>query len=1303
MDMVSGLKVSLMNVNGINGMEKQKRVFTYFDSIYSDILILIDTRLRNAEKENDFINKTNIYDIYSTYSTGINTSRGVSILINKALPIEIKKIHRDIQDNNYLMLETVLYEKPLLLTGVYGPNTDSPQFIKKIFDMEKATGIELKINSGDYNITRHPCLDNENYTGNNNKKARKMLNQLIKQEKYYDPLREKNSEGKLYTYYSYQGNQRARLDYVFTSEQLAPAIVDCYLLDMPVSDHRGVTIKIDFAKFSKGKGLWRFPQHLLKMEDYPPIVHKAVKDIYMKYYRSEKYKDFYVEATDAERAEFGEFSWEELPKLPMKRNIKTIYEEILLAIRGETVKFAHQKRCKTNEEIKIIRTQIQLLDLDKDLKREDFINENRKLTEKIEILTRDKYFQKEVEWIQAGERLSPTLKAINTSTKMQRFMPIIIETDADGKQTVITNQSDIEGKQKTYYETLYKKQDVNEDIKIEDFLPDGHESKKITDDTKERLEQLITLQELTDALEDTSNNSCPGEDGFGYTFYKAFWPVLKHTVLAVANRTLISRNLPTSQKNGIINLIPKGNKDRKYLENWRPIMLLNCCYKLISSVLARRLQDALKEIVSPDQTGFLQDRYINENNVITCEVLEDAKARDKLGLMLAIDFSKAFDCLNHAYIRKVLHHFGFGPKYIAYVNTLITDFQAAVIHAGNISEYFKLQRGAKQGDPLAALLFILAVEILSIRLKEDKDIEHYKMEHGVIVKLILYADDLNLFMEYSEKSLQKAIQILKEFKDISGLEIQVKKTQVVLLGRKYIESEHRLCKDMQMKWDQKFRLLGLDYDAYNVKDRTVNYSNKLDEIFEEMSGWRTKFISIRARKNIVNGLFLSKLTHIAAVLPNLPAKEIKSIESRLYDFIWSGTSKLEREESKLSFESGGMNFPDLRAAWNALKLSWIRRLEYGHKTKWHEIFRMRVKQVSTTLDVNNIVAWSTTQINTLTRKIKSSIWKSILNSLMEYIRKDIAKNKTRAFKHNIWGMKILKTKSGNIITHAKVKTLEENNILPVELINPGSPPTTKNVQEILAKYNKLKPAHVKLAIEALDVYIDSIKDCNIDDSFLIPCQTYLRENIHKFKKGSSWWVKSLKYNEHVFQKVLDREKKWTDMLKDSTLDREFWNSQYKMVHKIKFDNKIHIVQFQIMKRNIRTNINVHKFKSYVSEECSFGCKVRETPEHLFFNCTKVQALIKDINNKLKVWTDNREFNTIKDFLFMEKMKHLNIRETLKLMTKYYIWRTRCSGNIDELHIEGLKTYIYNFMLPHKKAKTLTFLQDIKVWTDLDAG
>lgn len=188
-------------------------------------------------------------------------------------------------------------------------------------------------------------------------------------------------------------------------------------------------------------------------------------------------------------------------------------------------------------------------------------------------------------------------------------------------------------------------------------------------------------------------------------------------------------------------------------------------------------------------------------------------------------------------------------------------------------------------------------------------------------------------MKYSETLLRAAVKILKDFKRLSGLEVQVKKTQVALLGVKYQENMPRL----GPKWDQKFRLLGLDYDAHNGNNMTVNYQNKLDDIFNEMGCWRTKFISIRARKNIVTGLFLSKLTHIAAVLPNLDTKEMRKIESRLYEFIWGGAPKIAREQSKLSFESGGLNFPDLKSAWTALKLPWLKRLEIGSQTKWFEI------------------------------------------------------------------------------------------------------------------------------------------------------------------------------------------------------------------------------------------------------------------------------------------------------------------------------------------------------------------------------
>ena len=1147
MDLVSGLKVSMMNVNGMNGSQKQKRILTYFDSVYSDIIMLVDTRLRDSKAEDAFINKTKIYDIYSTHSTGPTTSRGLSILINKTLPIIIKKVHQDTIDSNYIMIETELYGEQMLLAGLYGPNSDKPEFIQKIFDMMKATGIKFKIQLGDYNITRHPDIDNDKYSGNNNPRARKRLNKLMKRDNYHDYLREKNPTKKLYTYYSFQGKQRARLDYILHSEELESAVVDSHLLDMPVSDHRGVTIIFDFAKIRKGKGLWRFPENVLKMEDYPPIVHKDIRQIYMRYYRSEKYKDFYVEASEAERAEFEEFTWEELPKLPMKRNIKIIMEEILLAVRGDTAKFSHKKKSKVAEEVNKIRAQIQLLDMDEDIKHDIFINENRKLMEKIELLTEDSFYKQDVEWIQAGERLSPTLKSVNSSTKSQRFMPKLIEKDTiTGIETEITKQNEIEQKQKGFFETLYKKGEVDDTIKIDDFLPNNSQKKKICKETRDKLDGLITLEELTEALEDTSNKSCPGEDGFSYTFYKAFWSVLKYTVL-------------------------------------------------------------------------------------------------------------------------------------------------------------KLQRGAKQGDPLAALLFILAVEILSIRLKEDPDIKHYKMD-GTTVKLILYADDLNLFMEYDEESLRKAIKILDEFKNMSGLIIQVKKTQVVLLGRKYNESTHKLCRDIDMRWDQKFKLLGLEFNAFSDDNTTVNYDNKLDEIFDEMASWRNKFISIRARKNIVTGLFLSKLTHIAAVLPNLEHKKIKKIESRLYEFIWGGTAKLEREEAKLSFEMGGLNYPDLKSAWHALKLSWIRRIEYGQKTKWYALLQAKVMKVDKNLDINNITAWSTCQINKVARDINSKIWKSIFDSLKEYIRKDLRINNERALKHNMWGMGMLKTNSGNRMNLSKVRTLEEQRILPVELLNINENNVEiKPNEELYNAFPTLKKNHIKNATEALATYLAKYNILKLNGSYKTPCRTYLHENIHKFKKGSGWWVKSLKFNENILKNVRKRENKWREKLSDNSLDRKFWNDQYKMVHKISFDNKIQMTQFQIMKGNLKTNYVVHKFKTFVPEECTFCNANIETIEHLFFNCPETTTFIRNINRYLPTWTMGQGFTNIKDFLFISTMKKLNIRETFKLLTKYYIWRTRCSKNLSDLNLEDYKKYLYTFLRPHKQAKSLDFLADGNIWTELLAA
>jgi len=68
-----------------------------------------------------------------------------------------------------------------------------------------------------------------------------------------------------------------------------------------------------------------------------------------------------------------------------------------------------------------------------------------------------------------------------------------------------------------------------------------------------------------------------------------------------------------SQRQGIISLIPpKKNKDKTILENLRPISLLNFDYKILTKVLANRLEKVPK-IINPDQTGYVKGRYIGEN------------------------------------------------------------------------------------------------------------------------------------------------------------------------------------------------------------------------------------------------------------------------------------------------------------------------------------------------------------------------------------------------------------------------------------------------------------------------------------------------------------------------------------------------------------------------------------------------------------------------------------------------------------------------------------------------------------------
>ena len=102
-----------------------------------------------------------------------------------------------------------------------------------------------------------------------------------------------------------------------------------------------------------------------------------------------------------------------------------------------------------------------------------------------------------------------------------------------------------------------------------------------------------------------SDNKSPGEDGFTKEFYQTFFDLLCKDLLNSYIEAFQQGSLSISQRRGTITLIPKEEFNLTDLKNWRPITLLNIDYKIISKVLAKRVEKCLPKLIHSDQTGFV--------------------------------------------------------------------------------------------------------------------------------------------------------------------------------------------------------------------------------------------------------------------------------------------------------------------------------------------------------------------------------------------------------------------------------------------------------------------------------------------------------------------------------------------------------------------------------------------------------------------------------------------------------------------------------------------------------------------------
>ena len=131
---------------------------------------------------------------------------------------------------------------------------------------------------------------------------------------------------------------------------------------------------------------------------------------------------------------------------------------------------------------------------------------------------------------------------------------------------------------------------------------------------------------------------------------KFFWNDIGTFLVRSINNGFTKEEMSVTQRQGVITCIPKEDKPKKYLKNWRLITLLNTAYKIASACIANRQKIVLPKIIHKDQTGFLKGRYIGENIRLLSDTLVYTEKEEIPGLLLLIDFEKAFDSISWSFM-----------------------------------------------------------------------------------------------------------------------------------------------------------------------------------------------------------------------------------------------------------------------------------------------------------------------------------------------------------------------------------------------------------------------------------------------------------------------------------------------------------------------------------------------------------------------------------------------------------------------------------------------------------------------------
>lgn len=457
----------------------------------------------------------------------------------------------------------------------------------------------------------------------------------------------------------------------------------------------------------------------------------------------------------------------------------------------------------------------------------------------------------------------------------------------DERGQPVSTQQNLARLANAHFKGIYKAPggiNILEIMRIAELFP-----RFVDQEDTEELQKEVTLDELEATLKWFKKDKSPGPDGWTIEFYIAFFDILGHDLLNIVEASRRRGRISSAIKSTFIALIPKTDAPSSF-DDFRPISLCNCLYKIIAKIIANRLKPILSLHISSEKFSFLHHRQIHEAIATAQELIHTLQIKKQKGMILKIDLSKAFNRVNWLYLRLLLTHLGFPYEFIKWTMSCITDVSYSVLLNGEATHFFTSERGLRQGCPLSPLLFLLIMEGLSRVISSARDRHHLtgiKIVDNLFLTHLLFVDDILIFLNGSigdSTSLHGSILL---FQQATGMLINNNKSTITMVGCSIHQSTFA---SQRFPFTYSNLADGIKYLGFRLKPsgyKIADWVWLITKVEKRIQVWYHRYLSRAGRLVLIKSVIEATPVYWMA-LAWIPRGILNRLQSICCRFLWKG-------------------------------------------------------------------------------------------------------------------------------------------------------------------------------------------------------------------------------------------------------------------------------------------------------------------------------------------------------------------------------------------------------------------------------